>query len=168
MTCSGAIELRRATGSDAGALAELYLRSFRAAMPSISLVHTDQQVREWFPTVLATRETWIAVSAEDGILGLLALSDDEVEHLYVDPSCWRSGIGSKLVGLAKRRRSEGLSLYAFQVNEAALAFYARHGFRIVDVSDGSRNEEREPDVRLAWSPEKREAAPRSQKPGGGE
>ena len=37
-------------------------------------------------------------------------------------------------------------LFTFQRNERARAFYEAHGFRIVNLSDGSRNEEGEPDV----------------------
>ncbi|MYU47846.1 GNAT family N-acetyltransferase, partial [Streptomyces sp. SID7803] len=47
---------------------------------------------------------------------------------------------------------EGLALYAFQRNAAARAFYERHGFIAVAFDDGSRNEEKEPDVRYRWSP----------------
>ena len=44
-----------------------------------------------------------------------------------------------------------LRLWVFQKNTAALAFYRARGFREVERTDGSRNEEREPDVLLAWS-----------------
>lgn len=43
-----------------------------------------------------------------------------------------------------------LHLWAFQRNARALRFYARRGFRVVERTDGSRNEEREPDALLAW------------------
>jgi ribosomal protein S18 acetylase RimI-like enzyme len=49
-----------------------------------------------------------------------------------------------------------LGLYAFQVNEPACRFYERHGFEVVDRNDGSRNEEREPDIRYAWRPARRQ------------
>ena len=38
------------------------------------------------------------------------------------------------------------------MNEPARRFYRRHGFVEVGRTDGARNEEREPDVRLAWEP----------------
>lgn len=43
---------------------------------------------------------------------------------------------------------------AFARNEAALDFYARHGFEVAERTAGSANEEREPDVRMRWSPER--------------
>jgi hypothetical protein len=38
----------------------------------------------------------------------------------------------------------------FERNSGARAFYARHGFTEVTRTDGSGNEEREPDVLLTW------------------
>jgi hypothetical protein len=48
------------------------------------------------------------------------------------------------------RHPAGLELWVFQRNDAAREFYARHGFIELRRTDGSGNEEREPDVRLAW------------------
>ncbi|MGC7101991.1 GNAT family N-acetyltransferase [Amycolatopsis lurida] len=56
------------------------------------------------------------------------------------------------MALAKQQRPDGLELRTFQVNEPALRFYRRHGFTEVVWSDGSDNEESEPDVKLIWSP----------------
>ncbi len=54
--------------------------------------------------------------------------------------------------MAKERSPEGLTLWAFQVNGAAHRFYERHGFLAAESTDGSGNEEREPDVRYVWQP----------------
>ncbi|GHD97675.1 hypothetical protein GCM10010339_00960 [Streptomyces alanosinicus] len=53
---------------------------------------------------------------------------------------------------AKERSPGGLSLWTFQVNKPAHRFYERHGFTAVESTDGSGNEEREPDVRYVWRP----------------
>ena len=47
---------------------------------------------------------------------------------------------------------DGFSLWTFQKNEGARRFYERHGFDAVELTDGSGNMEREPDVRYAWRP----------------
>jgi hypothetical protein len=72
-----------------------------------------------------------------------------VEHLYVQPDFQRAGIGSALLEVAKSRRPGGLRLWVFQRNHGARAVYARHGFTEVRFTDGSDNEEQEPDVFLA-------------------
>jgi GNAT superfamily N-acetyltransferase len=73
-----------------------------------------------------------------------------VEHLYVRPEEQRAGIGSALIEEAKSRRPSGLRLWVFQRNDGARAFYARHGFAEMRLTDGADNEEREPDVLLEW------------------
>ena len=57
-----------------------------------------------------------------------------------------------LVTHAKTRYPAGLGLWTFQVNSAAVRFYRRHGFRETLRTDGSHNEEQEPDVRMEWTP----------------
>jgi hypothetical protein len=41
-------------------------------------------------------------------------------------------------------------LWTFQKNVAARRFYEDRGFQAVEETDGSRNEEREPDVHYVW------------------
>ena len=57
--------------------------------------------------------------------------------------------------LAKKRYPDGLQLCSFQVNGPAQRFYERHGFIAVEHTDGSGNEEHEPDIRYVWRPEYR-------------
>jgi GNAT superfamily N-acetyltransferase len=143
---------RRAVGSDASAVSDVWLRSFAAALPGVCRAHSDREVQEWFRDVVVPfRETWVAV-LEGSIVGMMVLDGDELDQLYLDPSWWGRGIGERLVGLAKRRRPGGLELWTFQVNGPARRFYERHGFVAVEFTDGGRNEEREPDVRYVWRP----------------
>ncbi len=145
-------ELRRAVAQDATALAELWLRSYTAALPGVRRAHTDDEVRDWFRhVVVPLHETWLA-SAQGAPVGLLVLDGCELDQLYLAPE-WRGrGLGDRLLTHAKSRRPDGLSLWTFQVNAPAIRFYARHGFVVAERTDGSRNEEREPDVRMAWTP----------------
>ncbi|WP_369235092.1 N-acetyltransferase family protein [Streptomyces sp. R21] len=144
--------LRRAEDSDARAAADVWLRSFGAALPDVRRAHTDDEVRDWFSYVVVPAcETWVAV-AEGAVVGLLVLDDGELEQLYLEPS-WRGrGLGDRFVALAKERRPDGLGLWTFQVNDAAQRFYERHGFVETERTDGLRNEEKEPDVRYVWQP----------------
>jgi ribosomal protein S18 acetylase RimI-like enzyme len=45
-----------------------------------------------------------------------------------------------------------VSLHVFQQNTDARAFYERHGFTVLDTSDGRRNMENLPDMTLRWEP----------------
>ncbi|GAA2248572.1 GNAT family N-acetyltransferase [Streptomyces amakusaensis] len=144
--------LRRAGDTDARPAADVWLRSFAAALPTVRRAHTEDDVREWFARVLVPQyETWVAVT-ETGVAGVLVLHGEELKQLYLDPR-WRGrGLGDRFIALAKHERPAGLSLWTFQVNAPARRFYERHGFTEAGRTDGARNDEREPDIHYLWSP----------------
>ncbi|MFF7275847.1 GNAT family N-acetyltransferase [Streptomyces griseorubiginosus] len=146
------VVIRRATAADADATADVYLRSFTAALPTVVRPRSDDEVRAYIrDVVVPARETWVAV-AEGRVVGLMVLAEDLLSQLYLDPD-WRGrGIGDRFVALAKERSPKGLSLWTFQVNKPAHRFYERHGFVETERTDGTGNEEREPDVRYVWRP----------------
>ena len=144
--------VRPATVADAPQVAEVDLSARAAALPAVRWAHTPDQVRHWIAEVLIPGGgVWVAEEA-GLVLGYLALHDDFIAQLYLRPGYWRCGIGTTLVQHAKRQRPDGLLLWCFQVNARARAFYAAQGFAVVECTDGSGNEEREPDVLLAWRP----------------
>ena len=147
------IVVRRGSYLEAPALADVWLRSFRAVY-DFPPAHSDEETHEWMQGVVASdAETWVAVHAASGrIVGFMILDEDRIEQLYLEPDWLRRGIGSVLVDLAKERSPGGLSLYTFEANAGARAFYERHGFVDVWHGDGSANEERQPDLRYEWSP----------------
>ncbi|WP_369388580.1 GNAT family N-acetyltransferase [Streptomyces sp. CG1] len=150
---TGSVALRRAEPADARAAADVWLRSFRAALPTVVRTRSDDDVREYFrDVVVPERETWVAEAAGGAIVGVMVLREEQLSQLYLDPA-WRGhGIGDRFVALAKERSPGGLTLWTFQVNKPAHRFYERHGFTAVESTDGSGNEEREPDVRYVWRP----------------
>ena len=146
------LTLRPATVEDAEPLAGLYLTAREAAYPAIPRsVHPAHEVRTWFRSRFDAPGTEVWLAARDDVpVGLLLLEDDWVHSLYVDPAMLGRGIGSALLDLAKALRPGGLGLWVFVSNAAARRFYARHGFGEVRRTDGSDNEEGEPDVEMAW------------------
>lgn len=145
------VSIRRAMPLDAGAVADVYLASFHATY-DFPLAHTDDQVRGWIRDVLVPAGgTWVAV--EGGrVVGMMTVEPGDLDQLYVAPDRLGRGIGRRLLEHAKERSPGGLSLYTFQVNARARAFYERHGFVAEWFGDGSANEEGQPDVRCAWRP----------------
>lgn len=150
MSATLAIAIERASPRDAGEIAALYLASRAEALPYLRRVHSDDEVRGWIAHVrLATGETWVAREA-GRILGFLCLDGEDLDQLYLLPGQFRRGIGSLLLAKARERSPERLHLFTFQRNHGARAFYERHGFRLVDLNDGARNEEGEPDALYEW------------------
>jgi GNAT superfamily N-acetyltransferase len=155
VTAGETVALRRAVPADARAAADVWLRSFHAALPTVVRPRTDDEVRAYFrDVVVPLRETWVAETAghAGGIVGVMVLDAGLLSQLYLAPE-WRGrGLGDRFVALAKERSPAGLTLWTFQVNEPAHRFYERHGFVARAFTDGSGNEEREPDVRYEWRP----------------
>lgn len=150
MGATPAVTIERASPRDAGEITALYLASRAEALPYLRRVHSDDEVRGWITHVrLVTGETWVARKARR-ILGFLCLDGEDLDQLYLLPGQFRRGIGSLLLAKAKERSPERLTLFTFQRNTAARAFYERHGFRLVDLNDGERNEEGEPDGLYEW------------------
>jgi chorismate mutase len=83
-------------------------------------------------------------------VGVLLLEEDWVHSLYVAPDRTGEGIGTVLLDLAKSLRPRRLGLWVFETNEGARRFYARNGFVEVRRTDGSDNEEHQPDIEMAW------------------
>ncbi|RPK29206.1 putative N-acetyltransferase YjaB [Streptomyces sp. ADI92-24] len=144
------ILLRRARAADAPGAADVWLRSYAAALPTVRCAHDEPDVRDWFARVLVPQyETWVAVTG-NSVVGLLVLKGEELKQLYLEPE-WRGrGLGDRFMVLAKQQQPNGLSLWTFQVNGPARRFYQRHGFTEAERTDGQRNDEHEPDVRYVW------------------
>ncbi len=120
-------------------------------LPPQPLSHA--QVTAWVRDLVLKRcRTWMAVRGEE-VLGYAALDGDVLDDLYLRPDFRRQGIGTLLLDEVKRHSPAGLSLRVFEQNTEARAFYARHGFTVLDRDDGSRNTENLPDLTLRWAPE---------------
>lgn len=145
--------LRRAAPADARATADVWLRSFAAALPTVVRPRSDDEVRAHIrDVVIPLRETWVAEAEDGAIVGMMVLDGDLLSQLYLAPAHRGRGLGDRFVALAKERAPGGLTLWTFQVNGPAHRFYERHGFVAVERTDGRDNEEREPDVRYVWQP----------------
>jgi GNAT superfamily N-acetyltransferase len=145
------VTLRRGTYRDATAVADLYVRARRRAVPAIPpMVHTEEETRLWVvQRVVPDTELWVAESDAGGLVGLMVVDQNWVEQLYVEPTLTGGGIGTDLIGLAKREHPDGLRLWTFESNVGAQRFYERHGFRVAGRTAGE-NEEGAPDILYVW------------------
>lgn len=144
--------LRPAIEADADALADVHLAARRAAERAGAMppgAHPEHETRAWLAGRLAIDEVWVA-EADGAVVGYARLTPTWLDDLYVVPAQAGRGIGTALLDLVKARRPSGFSLWVFEMNAPARAFYARHGLVELERTDGSANEERSPDVRVAW------------------
>lgn len=147
---NGEVAIERATARDGAEIAALYLASRAHALPYLRRVHSDADVRNWIEAVmLANGETWIARSGGTHP----RLHDAEWRGARPALPAARTGAPRHRLAAARhaKTRSPGhLRLFTFQRNQPARVFYEAHGFSAVEMNDGSRNEEREPDILYAW------------------
>jgi len=122
-------------------------------MPYLPLLHTAEETERWMSTVVLPHgDVWVAERESGGRLAGFAVVDGtSLDHLYISPSSLRQGIGSILLEAAQHASPGTLSLNVFQRNTPARAFYERHGFALVELRDGSANEEHEPDATYRWA-----------------
>lgn len=137
------VVLRRADAADADDIA----RIMRAALSSfvwMPLLHTPDEDKAFVQGIVSTQQVTVA-QAEMRLVGFIAIRDDWVEQLYIEPGFTGRGIGSRLLAAG----TAGIPvawLHCFQANTGARRFYERHGFSIEALADGSSNEEGLPDI----------------------
>jgi GNAT superfamily N-acetyltransferase len=140
--------IRRATADDAAEVSRVFVaaRDEMTYLPRIDEEHRAV-LGGWF-----IERGPIFLAEENGaVVGFSGVHGWELTHLYVDPPAQSLGVGSALLAHAKTESPEGLSLWVFQRNNGARRFYERHGFRLVELTDGAGNMEQEPDARYLWT-----------------
>ncbi|HEU4336276.1 MAG TPA: GNAT family N-acetyltransferase [Nocardioides sp.] len=143
--------LRPVTTSDLPALAEIHLAARHGAGDAFPpSVHADHEARAWVAGWdLATYDVWMA--ERGGVpAGYARCTTTWLDDLYVHPDHQGHGVGSALFELVASARPDGFCLWVFESNAPARAFYRRHGCIELERTDGSANEERAPDIRVAW------------------
>jgi GNAT superfamily N-acetyltransferase len=143
--------LRPATDEDRPVVAELLIKVRDEAYPAMPRgIHPPHEVRAYVSSWdLGTHDVWLA-EAGDVPVGYARATHDWLEDLYVDRSAQRAGVGSALLDLVKAQRPDGFCLWVFESNEPARTFYRDRGLVDLERTDGSANEEKAPDIRMAW------------------
>ena len=138
---------------DEPAVAAVWHRSGRAAYPylptwqALTLEHAREVVRDVIRVECAI---WVG-TLDDDIVAYLAMNGSTLDRLYVDPSEWRRGWGTRFIALAKTLSPHGLELVTHQANIAARSLYEKHGFKAVAFGL-SPPPESAPDVDYHWRP----------------
>jgi putative acetyltransferase len=143
------MKYRRAAREDMPAVAVLHRHTMKTSLPFLPDLHTPAEDRAFFcDRLFPTNAVWVA--EQDGALvGYAARGDGWLNQLYVHPDHQGRGVGGALLALAMEG-VDALQLWAFQKNDRARRFYEKRGFVLVKLTDGSGNEEKEPDALYSW------------------
>lgn len=144
------LTLRPATAEDAEAVASVHTMTRRAALPAMPPgIHTHDETRAWIRSRLGEAQFWVA-EVGGAVVAYAAVSPGWLDDLYVLPAFARQGIGAALLEVVKGLCPDGFALWVFESNEPARRFYRAHGLVELEHTDGTGNEERAPDLRMAW------------------
>ena len=144
--------LRPAEPEDIPDIVRTYVEA-RAKAPMPAPIYPEKDIREWLAVKVLAPQTgsqvWVA--EVDGVVSAFAaFTQTWLDDLFVHPRAQGTGIGSMLLDLVKSLAPDGFGLWVFEMNTPARVFYARHGLREVERTDGSDNQEKAPDVRMLW------------------
>jgi GNAT superfamily N-acetyltransferase len=132
------------------AAARVHRIAFDQALPTLRGLYTPEEDRWLFrERVFRSCDIWGAFGGE-GMTGIIAFRQDWVDQLYVLPDAQRRGVGTALLQVAQGA-FDRLQLWTFQRNIPARRFYEARGFALVRETDGSGNEEKEPDALYLWT-----------------
>lgn len=139
--------IRPYRSTDLDMLLDVWYHASVLAHPFLEPVFLEKERQaialQWIPVA----ETWVYVSG-DRVRGFIAMLDNEVGGLFVDPEHHGEGIGQALMNHVRTSRQE-LWLNVFAENAIGRRFYNRYGFEPVDEHLHEESGHRE--LRLRWT-----------------
>lgn len=140
--------IRLGTAQDLNTIMELWLRVTVAS-------HAFLPEEFWRQRVPAVRRSYVSKGVnylweEEGrlVAFMTLLREDFIGGLFVDGQYQGRGIGTALVQMAKEK-TDVLELDVYALNQPAIGFYDKQGFRIICFHRGVLS--REEIVRMGWS-----------------
>lgn len=143
-----ALAVRAARADEIGVIADLFSRSLRT-LSFLPELHTVEEDFAFWRDVVMIEQRVLVAEKVGQVIGVMATSDGWINQLYVDPEHLGGGAGKALVQAARSEMAE-IRLWCFQENRNARRFYEALGFEIEDMTDGSGNEAKCPDILYSW------------------
>lgn len=142
-------QIRRLAREEMAATSLLYRRIFDETFPWLAALHTSEEDRRYFEGEVYDNSSLYGVHEDQVLMGFVGLKPGWIEKLYILPQYQGRGLGRRLLDFAKAQDTE-LRLWTFERNHRARRFYEANAFVEIERTDGSDNEEREPDVLYRW------------------
>lgn len=128
------ITLRAAFSTDAGKTAAI-MSNYMEDTPWLPRTHTGAEDIGFLGSMIDRGWVTVALYAEK-IVGFVARDGANIQALYIKKNARRLGCGAFLLTHAKAG-TDKLSLWTFQANTSALAFYSAQGFFEAERTDGA-------------------------------
>jgi putative acetyltransferase len=122
------LQIRPFLNSDMNRILDIWLEASIIAHPFISARIWKENLYPMRNLYLPTSEITVACK-EEKIIGFMAMVDNQIAALFVEPFHQNLGVGKSLLNVAKKKY-DSLTLKVFQKNTQALNFYGLQGFQI--------------------------------------
>lgn len=139
--------IRIAAQNDYSHLIDIWLEASIKAhhfIDSSFWINSAQKMKDIY---LPSSKTWILEDESYSIKGFVSVVDHHIAALFISPAHQGEGYGSTLLQFIKTKCDQ-LSLNVYALNEQAIHFYQKHGFRIteemLDENTGAT------DCRMEW------------------
>lgn len=166
------VEVRKASDDDVPGIADIHVRSWRAAYRSVvpdellDNLSVSERTRSWRELLSASKDRWLTLVAERNggdLVGFCSVATPsreagageptaEVSALYVDPDHWRQGAGGAMLAVALDELDRGgwrsVILWVLPENRAAVAFYDRFGFEVEEGVEKREERSGRPVIRM--------------------
>ncbi len=114
-------------------LVKIWLDASLAAHSFIPAAYWREQADAMRLRYLPSARNWVYVAPDTGEpAGFISLRGNYIAALFVSPARQREGIGSRLLAWVMAGRPS-LELSVYVENARAVAFYRRHGFRVLQT-----------------------------------
>jgi ribosomal protein S18 acetylase RimI-like enzyme len=132
-------------------IVKFWFEAVQVAEPELvkRMKYEFQGARKYFKDfVVPANKMWVYELNQEPI-GFLAMQNEFIDRLYVNPKFHRQGIGKTLLEFAKTLSPNHLWLYTDQANKMSRAFYEKNEF-VAEKFGVSPPPESEPDVEYHW------------------
>lgn len=135
------MRIREAAHADRPAILEIInaaAKAYRGVIPADCWHEPYMPADELDGEIAAGVVFWLA-ETEGRIVGVMGMQDKSevalVRHAYVAPDAQRTGIGAALLEHVMRLAAKPVLIGTWAAARWAIAFYRRHGFRVIENPD---------------------------------
>jgi len=118
--------IRQFQSEDTEAVVKAWRSASELAHPFLTTAFLDQETENLRNIYLVAAEIWVT-EIDGKVVGFIAMIENEIGGLFLDPSCHGQGLGRALVDKAVSEKG-ALTVAVFKKNSIGRRFYTAYGF----------------------------------------